>query len=122
MGQKNYVDTEGLESLCLEELLKKSYNKPDEECCKNETKKCCQEECTCDKENECKKFFLTGCSGELFLDDTENDYQEIKLIEPTCSECDSHVALTFSSVDRKGKHIILNEFKDKRIKITIEVV
>jgi hypothetical protein len=106
MGQMKYTDSELLESFSLEE---------------NE-KKCCQGGCTCDKEKECEKFFLTGCSGELFLDDSINNYQEIKLIEPTCGECDSHVALTLSSVDRNGKHDILNRFKNKHIKITIEVV
>jgi hypothetical protein len=78
-----------------------------ENCCGAET-------CNCDK------FSLSGCSGELFLSDEKNNYQEIKLVLPTCDTCDSHVALILSSIDRKRNHEILNKFKNKAIKITIE--
>jgi len=82
----------------------------DQACCGSNTCKC---------KNE---FSLTGCSGELFLKDEQNDYEEIKLIEPICNTCDSHVALVLSSVDRKGEHTTLNKFKNKKVKITIEEV
>jgi hypothetical protein len=82
----------------------------------NGLKLCATPDCTC------YKFSLTGCSGELFLRNVENDYEEIKLIETTCKTCDSHIALVLSSVDRKGNHEILNKFKNKKIRITIEEV
>jgi len=80
-----------------------------------EIKKCCIE-------SGCKKnsFSLEGNSGELFIDG--GHFQEITVVQPTSEFDDSCVGLSLHSIDRTGKHEVLNQFLNKNVKFTISIL
>jgi hypothetical protein len=64
-------------------------------------------------------FSLEGNSGDLFYNDGE--YQEIVLTESLDDTTDSSVGLILYSLDRDNKHELLNQFLNKKIKMTISL-
>jgi hypothetical protein len=86
--------------------------------------RCCEDDDLClESAKRFNYYTLHGCSGQNYVSDEENDYKEIKLIS-TCGKTDddSHVALSLSSVDHTGHHCLLNDFLNKNVRITIEVI
>jgi len=79
-----------------------------------ERKKCCNN-------NGCNNSLsLEGNSGDLFTND--GVFQEITVIGPlTCTE-DSCIGMSLYSIDRSGKHELLNKFLNKKVKFTISIL
>ena len=75
-----------------------------------------------EKNKECCKnnFSLEGNSGELYIN--EDEYREISVIQPTCAADDSYVGMSLHSIDRTGKHEMLNNFLNKNVKFTISII
>ena len=83
----------------------------------SEAKKCCKNPC---EENT---FSLEGGSdeyGDLYIN--EDEYREISVIQPTCAADDSCVGMSLHSIDRSGKHEILNKFLNKNLRFTISII
>ena len=78
----------------------------------DEVKQCCK--------NGCNNFSLEGNSGELYIN--EDEYREISVIQPTCEADDSYVVMSLHSIDRTGKHEMVNKFLNKNVRFTISII
>ena len=67
-----------------------------------------------------ESFSLEGDSGELYIN--EDEYREISVIQPANDIDDSYVGMSLHSIDRSGKHEILNKYLNKNVKFTISII